>query len=132
MKTISLAASLCVLCLTSLTGEASAEPFTPLKFEGVGRQDVFAVLGSINVSLEDAVKSAEKTVFGKPVKAELISDSNPPVYRVAIADTNSRTLTLIKVDAGTGSVLSSRVVHPGKQGNRHKAEAFSSAPASKP
>lgn len=132
MKTISLAAILCVLCLTLLTGEASANLFAPLKSGAVARQDIFAVLGSVSISLEDAINAAEKTVFGRPVKAELISDSNPPVYRVAIADANSRTLTLIKVDAGTGSVLSSRVVHPGKQGNRHKAEAFSSAPASKP
>ncbi len=132
MNAISLTATFCALFLGLLVGVVSADPFVPLKPEAVVKQDIFTALGKVQVSLDDAIKAAEKTVFGQTIKAELSYDSSPPVYRVAIADVNSRTITFIKVDAGTGNVLSSRVVHPGHKGNRHKPTHFPAASAGKP
>lgn len=74
--------------------------------------NLFGMLTTAKVSLDEAIQTAEQTVAGKLVKAETDSTSSPNSYKIAIADTNTHTITYIKIDASTGKVLSTRTWHP--------------------
>lgn len=111
------------LLLASAMGYASADtaPATTAPAATVSaapapakaRPDLFAALAGTQVSLDDAIKTAEQTVTGgKLVKAELDISTTPTAYKVALADSSNRTVTYVKVDASTGKVLTSKVYRP--------------------
>lgn len=105
--------------LVSSMGYALADP--------AAKPDLFALLAIPKISLDDAIKTAEQTVSGKLVKAELNNDSHPNTYRVAIADSDSRTITSIRIDTRTGKVLGTKVYHPGSRATRTSSRAAKKA-----
>lgn len=139
MKT-TIAAALSGMLLASAMGyaAAAANPVTPTP--APAKQDIFATLSSVKISLDDAIKTAEQTVPGKLVKAELDSDSSPNTYRVAIADSGNRTVTFMKIDSSTGKMLGSKVYRPdnraasaaGKTGAATPMKVAPAASAAKP
>ena len=100
-----IAAAVSGLLLITTMGYVSAAPAT-------AKPDMFTTLANTKVSLDDAIKTAEQTVSGKLVKAEMDSDSSPNTYKIAIADNSSRTVTFMKIDSTSGKVLASKVYHP--------------------
>lgn len=102
------------LVLASVLGVASAAPISAAPTTAKA-QDVFAALDATKISLEDAIKTAENSVAGKPTKAILDEKSIPAAYRVAITDSAKRTVTVVKIDSVTGKILDSRVYHPDNQ-----------------
>ncbi|MEB4591614.1 PepSY domain-containing protein [Candidatus Thiothrix sp. Deng01] len=137
MKT-TIAATLSGMLLASTMGYAAAAPTTPAP--APAKQDIFATLSTTKISLDDAIKTAEQTVSGKLVKAELDSDSSPNTYRVAIADSGNRTVTFMKIDSSTGKMLGSKVYRPdnraasaaGKTGAATPMKAAPAASTAKP
>lgn len=134
MKT-TIAATLSGMLLASTMGYAAAAPTTPAP--APAKQDIFATLSTTKISLDDAIKTAEQTVSGKLVKAELDSDSSPNTYRVAIADSGNRTVTFMKIDSSTGKMLGSKVYRPDNRaaspaGKTGAATPMKAAPAASP
>lgn len=121
MKT-TIAATLSGLLLMTSMGYASANPTPPAQ----KRPDIFAALEITKVSLDDAIKTAEHTVAGKLVSADMGNDGKSSFYRVAVADNNSRTLTFMKIDATNGKVLASKVYHPDNRAAANAAQHTSS------
>lgn len=76
--------------------------------------DLFTALADTKITLDDAIHTAEQMVAGKLVKANLDIHSTPFTYKVAIADSNTRTITYIKVDPNSGKVLTSKTYHTDK------------------
>lgn len=102
------------LILASVLGCAVANPTT----SALKGKDLFTTLASTRITLDEAIQTAEHTVSGKPVKATLDGDTTPAAYRVAIADSNTRTVTYIKIDSITGKVVDSRTYHTDKQSEK--------------
>lgn len=128
MKTI-IAATLSGVVLMTAMGYASANPAAAAPAQK--KQDIFTTLASTKVSLDDAIKTAEHTVSGKLVSADLGNDGKSSSYRIAIADNNSRTLTFMKIDAASGKVLASRVYHPDNRAANAAGKTSAAAHASK-
>jgi hypothetical protein len=108
------------LFLASVLGYAAANPATPASptAPAAQKQDVFAAMASTKITLDDAIQTAEHTVTGKLLKAGLDSDGTSIAYKIAIADSNTRTVTYFKIDPATGKVVDSRTLHPDKQAAR--------------
>jgi hypothetical protein len=108
------------LFLASVLGYATANPATPASpaAPAAQKQDVFAAMASTKITLDDAIQTAEHTVTGKLLKAGLDSDGTSIAYKIAIADSNTRTVTYFKIAPATGKVVDSRTLHPDKQAAR--------------
>lgn len=117
MNTLSITHVASGLCLAFAVSVASANPVNSATAAPAtqAKQNVFTLLTNTKITLDDAIKAAEKSVSGSLIGAELSREGSPS-YRVVLADTNSRTLTFVKVDASNGKILSSRVTHPDNRG----------------
>ncbi len=99
--------------LWSLGGLVQADN-TPASSHPRPIPNLFGMLATAKISLDDAIKTAEQTVAGKLVKAEADSTSSPQSYRITLADVGTRTMTYVKVDANTGKVLGTRTYRAGR------------------
>ncbi|WMP18764.1 PepSY domain-containing protein [Thiothrix lacustris] len=102
------------LLVVAAIGSASANPATP-NATASAKPDVFATLASTKTTLDSAIQTAEHTVTGTLLKAGVDNETTPAAYRVAIADSKSRTVTYFKIDSVTGKVVDSRILRPDKQ-----------------
>jgi hypothetical protein len=95
------------------------------------KKDMFAVLADTKITLDEAIQTAEHTVTGQLLKAGLDSDNNAIVYKIAIADSNTRTITALTIDTVTGKVLNSKTFHADQQVEKtsRKPGAAKAAPA---
>jgi hypothetical protein len=96
---------------TSANAASTTTPATP-------KQDMFAALEATKITLDEAIQTAEHTVTGKLLKATLDGDNTSLVYKIAIADSNTRTITALTVDTITGKVLDSKTFHADKQAEK--------------
>lgn len=79
-------------------------------------RDEIADLARTKITLLDAVATAQKTVNGPALGAQLDAEQGRPVYLVEIV--HSGKIVEVTVDARTGKVLSSRVDSADKMGER--------------
>ena len=93
--------------LSLITLSARADSAVPRQLPSV-----FNAIAKTHVTLDEAIRTAEQTIGGTLVKAELDQTTSPDCYRVDIADANSRTVTALKIDTDTGKVLSTKTYHP--------------------
>jgi hypothetical protein len=98
------------LILAFTLGYAAANPTPP----AIPQKDVFSVLATTKISLDDAIHTAEQTVAGTLIRASLNTVRSPTIYKIAIADSNTHTITDIKVDPVSGRVVSSKTYHTDK------------------
>lgn len=95
------------------------------------KKDMFAVLADTKITLDEAIQTAEHTVTGKLLKAGLDGDNTSIVYKIAIADSNTRTVTALTIDTVTGKVLNSKTFHADQQVEKtsRKPDATKTTPA---
>ncbi|WMP18734.1 PepSY domain-containing protein [Thiothrix lacustris] len=116
MNATRLAGLIGLLLIASLDGTIANAANTATL--ATAKQDIFVALNTTKITLDDAIQTAEHTVTGKLLKATLDGDNTSLVYKIAIADGNTHTITALTIDTITGKVLDSKTFHTDKRAEK--------------
>ena len=73
--------------------------------------DAIADLSKAQVSITQAIAIAEQSVGGKATRAELENEGHGLIYKVEVANTATKKVMNVHVDAASGKVLTTKEDH---------------------